>query len=499
MLAGLLRIAPAHGMNTFGSRSVRAKIMKPKMLILSTALSAVALFSTQVGAQSPYAPGYPPQAAPGYGPPSGYSDMGGGYAMPYGPVGPSSGYAAAPVGYQQGAPIEYADPSMQQMPQVDYGDYGPQSAYDQSVLQGSPYAEAFDGAACDDGGLPPRVYGSADLMVMWRKASNLPPLLTTSAPVDAGVIGAPTTQTLFGGSEKGGALTGVRLSAGLWLDNYQNWSVGGSILGLERQVLGINTTSAQFSTLAFPFFNTNTNANGSFIVALPGAGANAADNTTVNIRNTNNFYNGDFFVTKHIITNHANRVDFITGYSFARIDDALAMNSNFTVQDVGGSNPVGTTVATSDNFLAKNNFNGGQFGFIFDFQDGPFTWRALTKLSVGGMHQEMAVSGSQTVTDPFGTPPVTNNGGYYARTSNIGNYQRDVFCYIPEVNVNCIYALSGNIDLKVGCTYIYVSDVALAQSGVQGSLNPNGGSPVYSFNDDDYWALGATFGIDYHY
>ncbi|MFI4875117.1 MAG: hypothetical protein ACIALR_07260, partial [Blastopirellula sp. JB062] len=69
--------------------------MKPKKLILSTALSAVALFSTQVGAQSPYGPGYPPQAAPAYGPPSGFSMMGGGYAMPYGPMSPTPGYPAS--------------------------------------------------------------------------------------------------------------------------------------------------------------------------------------------------------------------------------------------------------------------------------------------------------------------------------------------------------------------------------------------------------------------
>ncbi|UUO08808.1 BBP7 family outer membrane beta-barrel protein [Blastopirellula sp. J2-11] len=471
--------------------------MKPNILILSTALSAVALFSTQVGAQTPYAPGYPPQAAPAYGGPSGYSMMGGGNAMPYGPMGPAPGYAASPVGYQQGAPLDYQDPSMQPIPATDYGDYGPQAAYDQSVLEGSPYAETCQDASCNSCDLPPRVYGSADLLVMWRKNSTLPALLTTSAPADEGVIGAPTTQTLFGGHEQGDALTGVRLTTGLWLDDYQNWSVGGRFLALQREVLGISTTSAQFSTLAYPFFNTNTNMNASFVVALPGAGTNAADDTSVNIRKTNNFYTGDVFVTKHVVTSHANRVDFVTGYSFARIDDALAMNTMYTVRDGGGAIAAGSTVATSDNFLAKNDFNGGQFGLIFDFQDGPFTWRALTKISVGGMHQRMAISGSQTVTE-FGVPS-TAGQGYYARSSNIGNYQRDVFCYIPEANVDLIYALNGNLDLKVGCTYIYVSDVALAQSGVSGSLNPNGGDPVFQFASDDYWALGATFGLDFHY
>ncbi|WP_158265069.1 BBP7 family outer membrane beta-barrel protein [Blastopirellula marina] len=465
--------------------------MKPKKLILSTALSAVALFSTQVDAQTPYGPGYPPQAAPAYGAPSGYSAMGGGYAMPYGPMGPAPGYP-------QTVPAGYQDPSMQAMPPAQYEEYQPGMEYGDSVLETSPYEETVNGAACNSCDLPPRVYGSADLLVMWRKGSNLPPLLTTSAPVDEGVIGAPTTQTLFGGNEQGHALTGMRLTGGLWLDNYQNWSIGGSFMALEREVLGINTTSTQFPVLAFPFYDTNANANSSIVVALPGTGNNAADNTSVNIRKTNNFYVGDTFITKHVFTSHANRVDFLVGYNFARIDDAMAMRTQYTAQQtMGGSVPQGTVVSLADNFLAKNEFNGAEFGLIFDFQDGPFTWRAMGKISVGGMHQRMAISGSRTE-DVFGTVD-TFNGGVYARDSNIGSYSRDVFCFIPEGSLDLIYALTCNVDLKVGCTYIYVSDVALAQSALPGTINPNGGDPVFNWGSDDYWALGATFGVDFHY
>ncbi|MCC9604613.1 BBP7 family outer membrane beta-barrel protein [Blastopirellula sp. JC732] len=471
--------------------------MKPKKLILSTALSAVALFSTQVGAQTPYGPGYPPQAAPAYGAPSGYSMMGGGYAMPYGPMGPAPGYAAAPMGYQQVMPAGYQDPTMAGDPPMEYEQYAPGQEYGESVMEGSPYGETLHDASCSSCDLPPRVYGSADLLVMWRKSSNLVSILTTSDAVDEGVIGAPTTSTLFGGPEQGHALTGMRITTGLWLDNYQNWSVGGSFLALEREVQGINATSAEFPTLAFPFFNTNTNANASIVVALPGAGNNAADNTTVGIRKDNNFYTGDMFFTKHLYTSHANRVDFVGGYYYARIDDAMKIRAQYTAQDAGGTVPVGTVVNVGDNFLAKNEFNGGEVGLIFDFQDGPFTWRALGKIALGSMHQRMAISGSRQET--FGGITDEFNGGIYARDSNIGDYSRDVFCFIPEGQFDLIYALTCNLDLKIGCTYIYVSDVALAQGAVPGTINPSGGDPVYTFGSDDYWALGATFGVDFHY
>ena len=45
---------------------------------------------------------------------------------------------------------------------------------------------------------PPRFYASGEYLLWWIKGDNVPPLATTSAPGDFGVLGAPSTTILFG-------------------------------------------------------------------------------------------------------------------------------------------------------------------------------------------------------------------------------------------------------------------------------------------------------------
>lgn len=347
-------------------------------------------------------------------------------------------------------------------------------------------------------GVPPRAYGSLDLMLMWRKGGQYPGgVLTTSDPADRGILGNPSTEVLFGGTESDDPYLGGRLTVGLWLDDYQDWSIGGRFLGLGSQEMGQTFTSEDFPTMAFPFFNTDTGLQDSLLVALPGDGIGAADGTRVNLNNSNDFYTGDFFVTKHLWTRHATRLDFLAGYNFARIDDTYSSSARFTVQDLGGTvAPTGTVVEFNDLFAARNTFNGGQLGLLAEFQDGPITWRGLAKLSLGNMEQNATIRGSR-----LEDGVEEDSQGIYARNSNSGEFSRNRFAFVPEANFDLIYAISGNLDLKLGSTFIYYSDVATGASLINPSIDPGvgGTDPRFRFESDDFWVLGMNFGIDYHY
>ena len=427
-------------------------------------------------------PGYAPQAmmgAPGpMGPMAGPGPMMGG-PNPYAYMAAANGNGQMSPGMQYGGPV---DGSMYE-PAGDYVQY--------ETFAGGSYNDCGDGCA-----LPPRAYGSFDTLVVWRHGGNYPAILTTSDPADEGVLGAASTRVLFGdGYETGDAGLGGRITLGLWLDDYQNWSVGGRFLALEEEGASFNTNSGVYSTLAFPFFNTNTNMQDSVVVALPGNGTNAANNTSVSLNNENTVYMGDIFVTKHIYTNHGNRWDFVTGYSYAKIDDSFSINAQYTVQDAGGSLSVGDVVVLTDNFDATNEFHGGQFGLIAEFQDGPFSWRAMGKISVGGMKQEATISGLTTIEGV-----VASNTGIYARSTNSGSYSRDQFAYIPEANVDMIYAYNCNLDFKIGATFVYFSDVATGATLINPNIDPSGiTDPQFNFIEQDFWVLGLTLGMEYHY
>ncbi|MHC2066929.1 BBP7 family outer membrane beta-barrel protein [Bremerella sp. T1] len=438
------------------------------------------------GAPAPYDPAgmQPPGMHPGYAPQAMMGPMGAPGPMMGGPA-PYAQMAAANAHGQMNPGMEYGGP-------VDGSLYEPAGDYVQY--------ENFPGDACGNGcALPPRAYGSFDTLIVWRHGGNFPAILTTSDPADEGVLGAPTTQILFGDEyESGDANIGGRITIGLWLDDYQNWSIGGRFMGLVDEGADYSTTSNEFSTLAFPFFDPVSGMNDSFVVALPGNGTNAADNTTVNLTNDNSVYMGDLFVTKHIYTNHGNRWDFVTGYSYAKIEDSFNNNTTFTAQDAGSTSfPLGSVVNVQDNFDATNEFHGGQFGLIAEFQDGPFSWRAMGKISVGGMKQEATVSGATTIDGAF-----ARNGGVFTNDANIGTYTRDQFAYIPEATVDMIYAYNCNLDFKIGANFVYFSDVVTGATMVNTTVDPsafNPTAPQFNFIEQDFWVLGMTLGMEYHY
>ena len=449
-----------------------------------------------VGTPAPYAPAgmqppgmVPPGVMPGYGP--GPMMGAGGPAGPMaGPVGPMAG----PMPYAQMAAAQ-VQPTQMQPVAMTTNQYG--GEIDGSMYETAGDCVEYENVAGDmNTALPPRAYGSFDAMMIWRKGGNYPPILTTSNATDQGVLGQPSTQVLWGGNQSDGPSLGGRLTVGLWMDDYQNWSVGGRFLGLTNQTLGYTATSAQYPVLAFPFYNTNTSAQDSFLVALPGNGVGAADNTTVNFANTNKLYMGDAFVTKHLYTNNGNRFDFVGGYTFAKIQDSFRMDSTYTVQETGGSIPQGTVVNVVDSFSAMNEFHGGQVGLMAEFQDGPFSWRALGKLSLGNMRQEGTLSG-QTTYNGGSAQPVGN----YVQATNSGSYGRSQFAYIPEANIEMLYALNCNLDLKLGTTFVYFSDVMTGGTMINNQISPDGSNPNPQFNfvSQEYWILGMTFGVDYHY
>lgn len=478
--------------------------MKLNYSTLAFSIAAVLLGSGRTFAQEGYAPmgsPYPAGAPAPYNPggmPPGYAPQ----AMmgAPGPMGPMAG-----PGPMMGGPDPYAHMAAANA----YGQPAPGMQYD-GAADGSMYAPAgdyvqyenFAGGTCNDCGdgcaLPPRVYGSFDTLVVWRHGGNYPAILTTSDPADEGVLGAPSTRVLFGdGYETGDAGLGGRITIGMWLDDYQNWSIGGRFMALTEEGASYTATSAEYDTLAFPFFDTVAGVQDSIVVALPGSGTNAANNTTVNLNNDNTLYMGDFFVTKHLYTNHGNRWDFVTGYSYAKLEDSFTINAQYTNQDAGGTISVGDVVTLRDDFSATNEFHGGQFGLIAEFQDGPFSWRAMGKISVGGMKQEATISGSTSIN---GNPPTAD--GIYARSSNSGSYSRDQFAYIPEVSVDMIYAYNCNLDFKLGTNFVYFSDVATGATLINpnmdiNSLNPT--DPTFNFIEQDFWVVGMTLGMEFHY
>ena len=118
---------------------------------------------------------------------------------------------------------------------------------------------------------PGRFWLRADALIWWTNGTKLPPLVTTSpqgTPVEqAGVL--PGATVLYGGQTIGDdGHGGVRTTIGMWLDCCHRWDLEFDYFMLGQQD---NNYNSGFSTgnpiLARPFFNVQTNALASELVA----------------------------------------------------------------------------------------------------------------------------------------------------------------------------------------------------------------------------------------
>jgi len=143
---------------------------------------------------------------------------------------------------------------------------------------------------------------------------------------------------------------------------------------------------------------------------------------------------------------------------------------------------------------------------------GFVTTQLMAKIGIGNMRQDLSIRGTNTVN---GT---TTGGGIFAQdqsaiggpTFNIGDYQRDTFAFSPEVNLNATVCLTENMDLTIGYTFLYWSDVLLAGEQIDTRVNRDvlfdgayvaggGGGPSFAFDDTDFWSHAINVGLLMNY
>jgi hypothetical protein len=135
---------------------------------------------------------------------------------------------------------------------------------------------------------------------------------------------------------------------------------------------------------------------------------------------------------------------------------------------------------------------------------------------MGDMQQIVEISGFTYVANAANAiNPATVGtayGGLLANASNIGRYSHDDFAVIPQATINFGVNLTRSLSLYVGYNYMYMDHVVrpgdqinpvVNSSAVPLSANygANGTTPTprLSFNQTDYWLMGANFGMTFKY
>jgi hypothetical protein len=356
----------------------------------------------------------------------------------------------------------------------------------------------------------PFTWAELDYLMWWMRGSPQPPLVTTSPAgtplANAGVLGAPGTGVLFGGTPVNTSMrSGGRLFLGTWLNDAQTFGVEGNFLYLESKTANFSAGSTGSPILGRPFIDAVTGGPAAQQIAFPGVvqGNILATNTSTGLL-------GAGVLARQAVACGCNwRVDYLAGYRFLRFADRLEVDENLTALPGNTLVPPGSHLSVTDQFGTRNEFHGFDTGLAANFGTGPFQLRLLGKVALGGTYQVVDIGGSTVTTVPGGGGSASP-GGLLALSSNSGHYNRERFSYVPELGARLGWNMSPNVRLWLGYTWLYWSSVARAGDQVDLRVNPGlipppvspltgPNLPGFFFQSHPFWAQGIDLGVEFRF
>ncbi len=370
-----------------------------------------------------------------------------------------------------------------------------------------------------------RTWVDADYLLWWFKPAPVAPAvlttgnLTNPTSLGSGVLGAPGTSVLAGNQYLNqGPYSGFRIGAG-FMDCSGTIGGEGSFFYLAQR--GVTDTFNSNNTgnplLARPIIDARTGNETVLFVSAPNAFAG-----NFNVTSSTEFFGADGNVLVPFMRCAACYPDevgvYVTGlagFLYLNLRDDLTMSQSSNVLPLGvgffDSIPVppGGNISLVDDIRTLNQFYGGQIGLKAGVNWWRFALYGTAKLGLGSMNERANLSGSTTGFIPSLGTPVTAPGGLYVLATNAGNHTRNITAFVPQGTLNFAVEITPQIQLHVGYTIIWISDVARAGNLIDRTVNrtelpssqtfnstvPGPQRPGFTWTGTDFWAQGINIGL----
>jgi hypothetical protein len=345
----------------------------------------------------------------------------------------------------------------------------------------------------------PRVWGGSEYLLWWVKSQPLSPPLITTGPAAAGIFaagapGVPGTVPITGNLNYG-AISGVRVFAGGWLDRDASIGLEGSGFLLEQTAAGYGASGPTPGlTLASPITIPGSPVGTTRPAGVPGFTAGAG----IGVATTDRLWGAEVNALANLVRNERWTINALAGFRYADLDESLSNQSTATSLVPGpvpviGPAPAGTLLVASDLWRARNQFYGGQFGARAEWRTSRFFVNATGKLALGDTHEHLSVGGSTVGIFPGGGT-VISPMGIHNGPLNAGQYSHDQFSVIPELQANVGYFVTSNVRVYVGYNFVYWTDVL--RPGDQVSISA---VPTVPMARSDFFAHGLNFGLQFQF
>jgi hypothetical protein len=340
----------------------------------------------------------------------------------------------------------------------------------------------------------PRVWVDFECL-MWRAKGGLVPAVVAAAyAVPTQPTPDPWTAFMINDNRINGDIrSGMRLSAGYWLDKPQGTGVEARYTRFLHADDIANYTGSSETFLARPFWDESRDVPALFLLSNP-------NGTMQGIAQVRTSFDSQGFEANYWRRGpamFAEQFHWIFGLRYWELEEDLTV--------AAGSQSGGLQVATYDTFATRNQFFGGQIGGKLNYTMNRFTIDFILKLAVGAMVQDATISGGSMAVLPTGTI-VDRQGGFLALASNMGEHSRTKMAFIRDTTINVGYCVTDYLTLRLGLDFSYVYQVVRPGEQIDLGINPNllpfsptpaanPARPGFRFNQEDFWMYGVNFGV----
>jgi hypothetical protein len=386
---------------------------------------------------------------------------------------------------------------------------GPPPALDEGA---APVANAFgvDHVACPtDCCKIPCFYADFEYLLWWFKSRRLPTLLTQGDPADTipAALGQPHTSILFGGGNDINPFSGGRLSLGYWCDTHHTFGIEANGFLFEARVAHQTFGSdagPNSLVIARPFFDSNFGIENSDPVAVPFVQAG-----TISFVQPRRFFGGEANVrwSQDESLYKRSRLSFLLGGRYLNLYEELDISEHLT--DIPGQGVPGNVTDMGEQFVAFNQFYGGQIGVGWEARLADFFLDIDARVALGTNRQVQKLSGFTTITEPDGTVTTGVNRALFVQPSNAGRTSDMRFSQVYQTTVHLGYNFNDYVRLTIGYDFLWWHAVARSGEGLDRTTSipalPNttfvpGTNPGQPDNrNGNFWAQGLSLGLGFSF
>jgi hypothetical protein len=364
----------------------------------------------------------------------------------------------------------------------------------------------------------PLLEAEADFLLWKVRRGNVPVLVTTStAPSTAvpppGTLGQNQTTILFGGSTLPfDEQVGLRAAFTLYpvADGPVGLQLGGFFLGRSTVNYSVASNAQGSPILAQPLTTPDLGPN-ALPIAIPNFGPDPGFRGDISEQVTSNLFGYEINAVHHYrkIDGYP-QMHSLGGFRALGLQESLVQTTNITnlANPLNNNLPLNgvpvRSVRIIDSFRASTNFYGGQFGVRACWIFSAVSVDVWGKLALGVSQQHVIRSG-----ESIGSNGDRVAAGVRVVSSNAGTDTWNRFAVLPEVGLNLGYAVTDNIRLRLGYTFLYLSSAARVgeqiDTTVDRRLVPTTNAynapgavarPAVLRNSTDFWAQGGNLGLE---